>query len=86
MSGMMSETPSRARLAIIGHVVHLVNRDYEAMARDYYGTKPKPEVKPEVKPGHECEPIQSWGGLSSARLFGTFRGRYAHRPGPPRIL
>ncbi|GAQ87787.1 UbiB/Aminoglycoside phosphotransferase domain containing protein [Klebsormidium nitens] len=34
--GMMSETPSKARLAIIGHVVHLVNRDYEAMARDYY--------------------------------------------------
>lgn len=24
--GMMSETPSKARLAIIGHVVHLVNR------------------------------------------------------------
>ncbi|CAI6001181.1 unnamed protein product [Closterium sp. NIES-65] len=35
--GMMSETPPRARFAIIGHVVHLVNRDYEAMARDYYG-------------------------------------------------
>ncbi|KAK8938623.1 hypothetical protein KSP39_PZI011200 [Platanthera zijinensis] len=34
--GMMSETPEQARLAIIGHVVHLVNRDYEAMARDYY--------------------------------------------------
>ncbi|CAI5480428.1 unnamed protein product [Closterium sp. Yama58-4] len=34
--GMMSETPPRARFAIIGHVVHLVNRDYEAMARDYY--------------------------------------------------
>lgn len=34
--GMMSETPEDARLAIIGHVVHLVNRDYEAMARDYY--------------------------------------------------
>lgn len=34
--GMMSETPQSARLAIIGHVVHLVNRDYEAMARDYY--------------------------------------------------
>lgn len=34
--GMMSETPEEARLAIIGHVVHLVNRDYEAMARDYY--------------------------------------------------
>ena len=24
------------RYAIINHVVHLVNRDYEAMARDYY--------------------------------------------------
>ncbi|PWZ10361.1 putative aarF domain-containing protein kinase [Zea mays] len=34
--GMMSETPEDARVAIIGHVVHLVNRDYEAMARDYY--------------------------------------------------
>ncbi|PKU71089.1 putative aarF domain-containing protein kinase [Dendrobium catenatum] len=34
--GMMSETPEQARFAIIGHVVHLVNRDYEAMARDYY--------------------------------------------------
>ncbi|PKA51630.1 putative aarF domain-containing protein kinase [Apostasia shenzhenica] len=34
--GMMSETPEQARFAIIGHIVHLVNRDYEAMARDYY--------------------------------------------------
>ncbi|KAJ3676497.1 hypothetical protein LUZ60_003909 [Juncus effusus] len=34
--GMMSETPEVARVAIIGHVVHMVNRDYEAMARDYY--------------------------------------------------
>ncbi|KAL6978132.1 Protein ACTIVITY OF BC1 COMPLEX KINASE 3, chloroplastic [Sarracenia purpurea var. burkii] len=34
--GMMSETPEGARSAIIGHVVHMVNRDYEAMARDYY--------------------------------------------------
>ncbi|XP_004506473.1 protein ACTIVITY OF BC1 COMPLEX KINASE 3, chloroplastic-like [Cicer arietinum] len=34
--GMMSETPEEARYAIIGHVVHLVNRDYEAMAQDYY--------------------------------------------------
>mmetsp|Transcript_2170 Transcript_2170/g.7574 ORF Transcript_2170/g.7574 Transcript_2170/m.7574 type:complete len:659 (+) Transcript_2170:757-2733(+) len=34
--GMMSETPPGARYAIIGHVVHLVNRDYDAMARDYY--------------------------------------------------
>ncbi|GMI70171.1 ABC1-like kinase 3 [Hibiscus trionum] len=34
--GMMSETPEDARSAIIGHVVHMVNRDYEAMARDYY--------------------------------------------------
>lgn len=34
--GMMSETPEEARLAIIGHVVHMVNRDYEAMAQDYY--------------------------------------------------
>jgi len=29
--GMMSETPESARYAIIEHVVHLVNRDYEAM-------------------------------------------------------
>ena len=34
--GMMSETPQEARFAIIGHVVHMVNRDYDAMARDYY--------------------------------------------------
>ncbi|KAB2010109.1 hypothetical protein ES319_D10G213700v1 [Gossypium barbadense] len=34
--GMMSETPEDARSAIVGHVVHMVNRDYEAMARDYY--------------------------------------------------
>jgi predicted unusual protein kinase regulating ubiquinone biosynthesis (AarF/ABC1/UbiB family) len=34
--GMMSETPESARYAIIEHVVHLVNRDYDAMARDYY--------------------------------------------------
>ncbi|KAF6149215.1 hypothetical protein GIB67_026071 [Kingdonia uniflora] len=31
---MMSETPEEARFAIIGHVVQMVNRDYEAMARD----------------------------------------------------
>lgn len=37
--GMMSETPESARFAIIGHVVHLVNRDYEAMAQDYYELK-----------------------------------------------
>lgn len=37
--GMMSETPESARFAIIGHVVHLVNRDYDAMARDYYELK-----------------------------------------------
>ena len=29
--GMMSEAPESARYAIISHVVHLVNRDYEAM-------------------------------------------------------
>jgi predicted unusual protein kinase regulating ubiquinone biosynthesis (AarF/ABC1/UbiB family) len=34
--GMMSETPESARYAIINHVVHLVNRDYPAMAQDYY--------------------------------------------------
>jgi len=34
--GMMSDTPVTARYAIINHVVHLVNRDYDAMARDYY--------------------------------------------------
>ncbi|GBG89523.1 hypothetical protein CBR_g49313 [Chara braunii] len=34
--GMMSEAPQSARYAIIEHVVHLVNRDYEAMAKDYY--------------------------------------------------
>eukprot|EP00252_Welwitschia_mirabilis_P027876 TRINITY_DN9751_c0_g1_i1.p1 TRINITY_DN9751_c0_g1~~TRINITY_DN9751_c0_g1_i1.p1 ORF type:complete len:708 (-),score=132.45 TRINITY_DN9751_c0_g1_i1:408-2531(-) len=34
--GMMSETPQKARYAIIGHVIHMVNRDFEAMAQDYY--------------------------------------------------
>mmetsp|Transcript_65590 Transcript_65590/g.207452 ORF Transcript_65590/g.207452 Transcript_65590/m.207452 type:complete len:476 (+) Transcript_65590:754-2181(+) len=34
--GMMSEAPEDARYAIIAHVVHLVNRDYDAMCRDYY--------------------------------------------------
>ena len=29
----MSDTPATARYAIIAHVVHLVNRDYEEMAR-----------------------------------------------------
>ncbi|XP_074269482.1 protein ACTIVITY OF BC1 COMPLEX KINASE 3, chloroplastic [Silene latifolia] len=49
--GMMSETPEEARYAIIGHVVHLVNRDYEAMARDYYALKflsPDVDVSPIV--------------------------------------
>ncbi|WIA09229.1 hypothetical protein OEZ85_008638 [Tetradesmus obliquus] len=34
--GMMSEAPQYARYAIMAHVVHLVNRDYDAMCRDYY--------------------------------------------------
>lgn len=34
--GMMSEAPPYARTALIAHVVHLVNRDYEAMCQDYY--------------------------------------------------
>ncbi|KAK9112163.1 hypothetical protein Scep_019682 [Stephania cephalantha] len=49
--GMMSETPEEARFAIIGHVVHLVNRDYEAMARDYYALdflSPEVDVSPIV--------------------------------------
>ncbi|XBJ23672.1 hypothetical protein VPH35_001751 [Triticum aestivum] len=49
--GMMSETPEDARVAIIGHVVHMVNRDYEAMARDYYALdflKPEVDVSPIV--------------------------------------
>eukprot|EP00245_Coleochaete_scutata_P012861 TRINITY_DN5047_c0_g2_i1.p1 TRINITY_DN5047_c0_g2~~TRINITY_DN5047_c0_g2_i1.p1 ORF type:complete len:816 (+),score=191.42 TRINITY_DN5047_c0_g2_i1:218-2665(+) len=49
--GMMSETPSQARFAIIGHVVHLVNRDYEAMAQDYYALdflEPQVDVSPIV--------------------------------------
>ncbi|KAL8126921.1 protein ACTIVITY OF BC1 COMPLEX KINASE 3, chloroplastic-like [Apium graveolens] len=49
--GMMSETPEEARSAIIGHVVHLVNRDYEAMARDYYALNflaPEVDVSPIV--------------------------------------
>ncbi|KAK7373359.1 hypothetical protein VNO80_06765 [Phaseolus coccineus] len=49
--GMMSETPEEARSAIIGHVVHLVNRDYEAMARDYYALNflsPDVDVSPIV--------------------------------------
>ena len=35
-SHRMSEAPLYARYAIISHVVHLVNRDYLAMTRDYY--------------------------------------------------
>ncbi|GAA0160369.1 hypothetical protein LIER_16940 [Lithospermum erythrorhizon] len=49
--GMMSETPEVARCAIIGHVVHMVNRDYEAMARDYYALdflSPDVDVSPIV--------------------------------------
>ncbi|KAE9450335.1 hypothetical protein C3L33_17780, partial [Rhododendron williamsianum] len=49
--GMMSETPEDARSAIIGHVVHMVNRDYEAMARDYYALdflSPEVDVSPIV--------------------------------------
>lgn len=49
--GMMSETPEEARFAIIGHVVHMVNRDYEAMARDYYALdflSPNVDVSPIV--------------------------------------
>mmetsp|Transcript_24441 Transcript_24441/g.47860 ORF Transcript_24441/g.47860 Transcript_24441/m.47860 type:complete len:820 (+) Transcript_24441:50-2509(+) len=34
--GMMSTIPPKARYALISHVVHLVNRDYEAMCNDYY--------------------------------------------------
>uniref|UniRef100_A0A1D1XUA2 Putative aarF domain-containing protein kinase At1g79600, chloroplastic n=1 Tax=Anthurium amnicola TaxID=1678845 RepID=A0A1D1XUA2_9ARAE len=49
--GMMSETPEEARFAIIGHIVHMVNRDYEAMARDYYALdflSPDVDVSPIV--------------------------------------
>eukprot|EP00471_Norrisiella_sphaerica_P006335 CAMPEP_0184480298 /NCGR_PEP_ID=MMETSP0113_2-20130426/1791_1 /TAXON_ID=91329 /ORGANISM="Norrisiella sphaerica, Strain BC52" /LENGTH=757 /DNA_ID=CAMNT_0026858683 /DNA_START=345 /DNA_END=2621 /DNA_ORIENTATION=- len=34
--GMMSTIPEKARYALISHVVHLVNRDYDAMCQDYY--------------------------------------------------
>lgn len=34
--GMMSEMPKDARLAVIQHIVHVVNRDYAGMARDYH--------------------------------------------------
>ncbi|KAK9835785.1 hypothetical protein WJX74_007919 [Apatococcus lobatus] len=34
--GMMSEAPQAARYALIAHVVHLVNKDFKAMCRDYY--------------------------------------------------
>jgi aarF domain-containing kinase len=47
---MMSEAPPAARLAIIEHVVHLVNRDYEAMCRDYY-------TLDFVDPGVDTSPI-----------------------------
>lgn len=33
--GMMSEMPKEARLAVIQHIVHVVNRDYAGMAQDY---------------------------------------------------
>ncbi|KAF6177025.1 hypothetical protein GIB67_040923 [Kingdonia uniflora] len=32
--GMMSEILEEARFAIIGHIVQMVNRDYETMAQD----------------------------------------------------
>mmetsp|Transcript_6951 Transcript_6951/g.10955 ORF Transcript_6951/g.10955 Transcript_6951/m.10955 type:complete len:740 (-) Transcript_6951:340-2559(-) len=34
--GMMAEAPQSARYALMAHIVHLVNRDYEEMAQDYY--------------------------------------------------
>eukprot|EP00741_Cyanophora_paradoxa_P000427 tig00000404_g418.t1 len=34
--GMMAEAPVSARYALMGHVVHLVNRDFVGMANDYY--------------------------------------------------
>lgn len=34
--GMMSEAPQSARYGIMEHIAHLVNRDYYAMANDYY--------------------------------------------------
>eukprot|EP00930_Biecheleria_cincta_P029489 TRINITY_DN20513_c0_g1_i1.p1 TRINITY_DN20513_c0_g1~~TRINITY_DN20513_c0_g1_i1.p1 ORF type:complete len:626 (+),score=85.94 TRINITY_DN20513_c0_g1_i1:180-2057(+) len=33
--GLMSEMPKESRLALIQHIVHVVNRDYEGMANDY---------------------------------------------------
>lgn len=33
---MMSTAPEYARYALIAHIVHLVNRDYNAMCKDYY--------------------------------------------------
>ena len=49
--GMMAQCPPRARFAIIAHVVHLVNRDYAAMSRDYYALDfldPSVDVRPIV--------------------------------------
>ena len=34
--GMMSEAPENARYAIIAHVVHLVNRDYEVRESSHF--------------------------------------------------
>lgn len=34
--GMMSEMPKDARLSVIQHIVHIVNRDYRGMAADYH--------------------------------------------------
>ncbi|KAK6145045.1 hypothetical protein DH2020_021865 [Rehmannia glutinosa] len=56
--GMMSETPEQARSAIIGHVVHMVNRDYEAMARDYYALdflSPDVDVTPIMRGLHSIK-------------------------------
>jgi len=34
--GLMSELPKEARLSVIQHIVHIVNRDFKGMANDYY--------------------------------------------------
>jgi len=47
--GMMSTIPEKARYALISHVVHLVNRDYDAMCEDYYDLdfmSPEVDTKP----------------------------------------
>jgi hypothetical protein len=67
--GMMSEAPQAARYAIIQHVVHLVNRDYEV----HCGALPCPQTPFCTHSGHISNVQVSEGpqGQSGARRGST---------------